>query len=100
MLSIKSEGLQFNPVTLTDVSFSRYSAHAHRGMAQQTGAYLPRHFTGAKRGRNFMLVCISGLLGKAEVADFRRLMDAHDWEDGRSTAGAQSALVKQNQHKV
>jgi len=44
-----------------------------------------------------MLVCISGVLNKAEVADFRRAMDAHDWEDGRSTAGAQSALVKQNQ---
>jgi PKHD-type hydroxylase len=44
-----------------------------------------------------MLVCISGLLSKADVAEFRRQMDAHDWEDGRSTAGAQSALVKQNQ---
>ena len=66
-------------------------------MAQETGAYLLRDFTVAKRGRNFMLVCISGLLGKADVADFRQLMDAHDWEDGRSTAGAQSALVKQNQ---
>src|SRR5437667_3607886 len=98
MLSIKSQSLlQFDPaVALTGVSFSRYSARVHRGMAQKTGACLPRQFSGA-RGRDFMLVCISGLLGKADVADFRRLMDAHDWEDGRSTAGAQSAMVKQNQ---
>jgi PKHD-type hydroxylase len=44
-----------------------------------------------------MIVCVSGVLGKADVADFRRIMDDHDWEDGRSTAGAQSALVKHNQ---
>ena len=44
-----------------------------------------------------MLVCISGVLSKADVADFRSTMDIYDWEDGRSTAGAQSALVKQNQ---
>jgi PKHD-type hydroxylase len=31
------------------------------------------------------------------VADFRRIMDGCDWEDGRSTAGAQSALVKKNE---
>ena len=43
-----------------------------------------------------MLICIPEVLGKAEVADFRRLMDAADWEDGRSTAGAQSAMVKKN----
>jgi PKHD-type hydroxylase len=44
-----------------------------------------------------MLICIDGILAKDDVADFRRIMDAHDWEDGRSTAGAQSPLVKQNQ---
>ena len=44
-----------------------------------------------------MLICIDGILAKDEVAEFRRIMDAQDWEDGRSTAGAQSALVKQNQ---
>jgi PKHD-type hydroxylase len=44
-----------------------------------------------------MLVCIPNVLGKDEVADFRRLMAASDWEDGRSTAGAQSALVKSNE---
>ena len=44
-----------------------------------------------------MLVCVPDVLSKAEVADFRRIMDAADWEDGRSTAGAQSALVKKNE---
>lgn len=44
-----------------------------------------------------MLICIPDVLGKAEVADFRRIMDAEAWEDGRSTAGAQSAEVKQNE---
>jgi PKHD-type hydroxylase len=44
-----------------------------------------------------MLISIDGILAKDDVADFRRIMDAQDWEDGRSTAGAQSALVKQNQ---
>ncbi|HEY0236039.1 MAG TPA: Fe2+-dependent dioxygenase, partial [Afipia sp.] len=44
-----------------------------------------------------MLICIPDVLSKAEVADFRRIMDAADWEDGRSTAGAQSALVKRNE---
>ncbi len=44
-----------------------------------------------------MLICIPEILSKGEVADFRRLMDAVDWEDGRSTAGAQSAMVKKNE---
>lgn len=44
-----------------------------------------------------MLVCIPDVLSKADVAEFRRIMDAADWEDGRSTAGAQSAEVKQNE---
>jgi PKHD-type hydroxylase len=44
-----------------------------------------------------MLICVPDILSKADVADFRRIMDAADWEDGRSTAGAQSALVKKNQ---
>jgi PKHD-type hydroxylase len=43
-----------------------------------------------------MLICIPDILGKHDVADFRRIMDAEKWEDGRSTAGAQSAEVKQN----
>jgi len=44
-----------------------------------------------------MLICISGVLSKTDVADFRRVMDGCVWEDGRSTAGAQSALAKRNE---
>lgn len=44
-----------------------------------------------------MLICIQDILSKAEVAEFRHLMDADVWEDGRSTAGAQSAMVKKNE---
>jgi PKHD-type hydroxylase len=44
-----------------------------------------------------MLICVPDVLNKAEVAAFRAAMDAADWEDGRSTAGAQSALVKNNE---
>ncbi len=43
-----------------------------------------------------MLICIPDVLSKHDVADFRRIMDAEEWEDGKSTAGAQSAEVKQN----
>src|SRR6201989_2266280 len=44
-----------------------------------------------------MLTCIPDVLSKRQVAEFRRIMDAADWEDGRSTAGAQSAMVKRNE---
>jgi PKHD-type hydroxylase len=44
-----------------------------------------------------MLICVPDALSKADVADFRRVMDGCDWEDGRSTAGAQSAMVKKNE---
>jgi PKHD-type hydroxylase len=44
-----------------------------------------------------VLVCIPEVLSKNDVADFRRIMDDADWEDGRSTAGAQSAIVKRNE---
>jgi PKHD-type hydroxylase len=44
-----------------------------------------------------MLICIPDVLSKAEVAQFRAAMDAAEWEDGRSTAGAQSAMVKKNE---
>lgn len=44
-----------------------------------------------------MLICVPGILAKDDVAEFRRVMDGAEWEDGRSTAGAQSALVKQNE---
>ena len=44
-----------------------------------------------------MLICIPDVLSKSEVADFRAEMDAADWQDGRSTAGGQSAMVKHNE---
>src|SRR6266540_2943258 len=44
-----------------------------------------------------MLICVPEVLSKDDVADFRRIMDASAWEDGRSTAGAQSAMVKRNE---
>jgi PKHD-type hydroxylase len=44
-----------------------------------------------------MLICVPDVLDKAAVADFRRIMDESAWEDGRSTAGAASALVKRNE---
>lgn len=44
-----------------------------------------------------MLICIPDLLSKADVAEFRAVMDLVEWEDGRSTAGAQSAEVKRNE---
>jgi PKHD-type hydroxylase len=44
-----------------------------------------------------MLICVPDVLSKADVADFRGVMDASEWEDGRSTAGAQSAKVKRNE---
>ena len=44
-----------------------------------------------------MLVCVPEVLSKDEVAQFRTVMDGTDWEDGRSTAGAQSVLVKKNE---
>jgi PKHD-type hydroxylase len=44
-----------------------------------------------------MLICVPGVLSKDDVADFRHIMDACGWEDGRSTAGAQSAMVKRNE---
>src|SRR6201985_3437324 len=44
-----------------------------------------------------MLICIPDVLSKDDVGDFRRIMAAEAWEDGRSTAGAQSAEVKKNE---
>ncbi len=44
-----------------------------------------------------MLICVPDVLSKSDVADFRHIMDSAEWEDGRSTAGSQSALVKQNE---
>jgi PKHD-type hydroxylase len=44
-----------------------------------------------------MLICVPDVLSKAEVAEFRGVMDDAAWEDGRSTAGSQSAEVKKNE---
>ena len=44
-----------------------------------------------------MLICIPDVLSEADVMEFRSFMDTVVWEDGRSTAGAQSALVKKNE---
>ena len=46
-----------------------------------------------------MLICVPNVLTKADVAEFRRIMDASSWEDGRSTAGAASAMVKRNEER-
>jgi PKHD-type hydroxylase len=43
-----------------------------------------------------MLICIPEVLTKQEVAFFRETMANAPWEDGRSTAGSQSSLVKNN----
>ena len=44
-----------------------------------------------------MLISIPDILSKSDVAEFRHIMDSQAWEDGRSTAGAQSAEVKKNE---
>jgi PKHD-type hydroxylase len=43
-----------------------------------------------------MLICIPEVLTKQEVAYFRETMADAPWEDGRTTAGSQSSLVKNN----
>jgi PKHD-type hydroxylase len=43
-----------------------------------------------------MLIRIAGLLDAVALAEARRLLAAAPWEDGRGTAGAQAALVKNN----
>ncbi len=44
-----------------------------------------------------MLVHVSRALAKEEVAYFRGAMAAAEWEDGASTAGANSSFVKKNE---
>lgn len=44
-----------------------------------------------------MLICVPEVLSKTDVAEFRHIMESSEWEDGRSTAGSQSALVKRNE---
>jgi PKHD-type hydroxylase len=43
-----------------------------------------------------MLLAIPSLLTADQVAEVRRLVDGGRWEDGKATAGTQSALVKRN----
>jgi PKHD-type hydroxylase len=43
-----------------------------------------------------VLLCIPEVLTKEQVAHCRQTMDKADWVDGRVTAGAQSASVKNN----
>lgn len=44
-----------------------------------------------------MLICVPDVLSKETVAKFRSAMDAAEWEDGASTAGAQPRSVKSNE---
>lgn len=44
-----------------------------------------------------MLLCIPQVLSKAQVSNFRTRMVEGNWVDGRGTAGAQSASVKDNE---
>ena len=43
-----------------------------------------------------MLIHIPEVLSQAQGAEFRQLLLAADWTDGRATVGPQGALVKQN----
>lgn len=43
-----------------------------------------------------MLICIPDILGSDELRRCQDLLRDADWQDGRMTAGAQSALVKDN----
>lgn len=43
-----------------------------------------------------MLICIPDVLTRDEVARCRDLMARASWQDGKTTAGAQSAMVKNN----
>jgi PKHD-type hydroxylase len=43
-----------------------------------------------------MMLHVSGLLTKAQVAECRRTIEAADWIDGNATSGFQSALAKRN----
>lgn len=44
-----------------------------------------------------MLIQIPELINKDEVAQIRAVLDQEDWQDGKLTAGEQSATVKSNQ---
>lgn len=45
---------------------------------------------------NFMLIHISGVLSKQQVAEFRQRLSTANWVDGRATVGVQGAQVKRN----
>ncbi|HBR40350.1 MAG TPA: Fe2+-dependent dioxygenase, partial [Sulfitobacter pontiacus] len=44
-----------------------------------------------------MLLCVENILSPQEVAHIRSVIDTAQWDDGRNTAGAQSAQTKRNQ---
>jgi PKHD-type hydroxylase len=44
-----------------------------------------------------MLITVPAVLDADQLAHARQLLAAADWQDGRATAGVQSALAKQNQ---
>jgi PKHD-type hydroxylase len=44
-----------------------------------------------------MLIPIQGVLSKAEIGEFRALLDQADWQDGLKTAGTLARSVKRNQ---
>ncbi|MBN8531311.1 MAG: Fe2+-dependent dioxygenase [Alphaproteobacteria bacterium] len=43
-----------------------------------------------------MLTVVEKLLSRPQVAEFRKVLDAASWVDGKATAGRQSGAVKQN----
>jgi len=44
-----------------------------------------------------MLITIPDILSNQEIADIRATLDAAEWQDGRATAGTQSAEIKRNE---
>ena len=43
-----------------------------------------------------MLIAIPSVLDPDQLSQARQLVEAADWEDGRATAGRQSAIAKHN----
>ncbi|WP_300548735.1 Fe2+-dependent dioxygenase [Roseovarius sp.] len=44
-----------------------------------------------------MLITIPDVLSQDEITEIRSILDAADWQDGRHTAGPQSAEIKRNE---
>jgi PKHD-type hydroxylase len=44
-----------------------------------------------------MLITIPDILSNQEIADIRATLDATEWQDGRASAGTQSAEIKRNE---